>query len=185
MTSNELARWATSIEDIISRSHASTHPGLVELCDALRQSSASQSLQIALVAKAEEARSSYRRWLVAEGSKFSAILIGWPPGFTTPVHDHDGLWGIELVLCGTLHVEEFELDRSGHRRMPALDLAPNTAAIFDNPKYAHACSNSSPTVPALSLHVYGGSLSAYTAYPKPELGFTEKSVRVQTTTEAL
>jgi predicted metal-dependent enzyme (double-stranded beta helix superfamily) len=185
MPLNELTHWCASVEAIISRHQTSTHTELETLCEALRQAAASPGMQLVLRTKAEEARSSYRRWLVSEGSKFSAILIGWPPGFTTPIHDHDGLWGIELVLCGTLHVDEFELDGSAPRPMSALDLSANTAAIFDNPGYAHACSNRSLSAPALSLHVYGGVLSAYTVYPAAGTLSNPLPIRAQTATECI
>ena len=44
----------------------------------------------------------YRRHLVAGGNDdgHTALLIAWPPGYQSPVHDHAGLWGIELVLQG-------------------------------------------------------------------------------------
>jgi hypothetical protein len=50
--------------------------------------------------------------------------------------------------------------------MRALDLQRDGAAIFDDATYAHACSNPSADVPALSLHVYGGPLLSYAVYPQ-------------------
>jgi predicted metal-dependent enzyme (double-stranded beta helix superfamily) len=112
----------------------------------------------------------YRRHLVAGGSDdgYTALLIAWPPGYQSPVHDHAGLWGIELVLEGALAIEEFS--RDGVAGEPALAhertliLGIGDAASFTRPDYVHACRNLSSQQPALSLHVYGGVLDEYSAF---------------------
>ncbi|HEY0230008.1 MAG TPA: cysteine dioxygenase family protein [Dokdonella sp.] len=112
----------------------------------------------------------YRRHLIAGGSEqpYSALLIAWPAGHRTPIHDHAGLWGIELVLDGALEVEEFaiggELEQPQLNAQRTLMLGAGDAAVFTGRRYAHRCRNLSSTRPALSLHVYGGVLDRYHAF---------------------
>lgn len=112
----------------------------------------------------------YRRQLIAAAPDggFTMLLIAWPPGYVTPLHDHAGLWGIELVLDGALQVDEFYSD--GDPAEPALQaqrsllLGCGDAAVFTDPAYVHRCRNLSATQPALSLHVYGGVLQEYQSF---------------------
>jgi hypothetical protein len=98
----------------------------------------------------------------------SALVMYWPPGHATLPHDHGGLWGIEVVLDGELHVEEYV--RSGSPRVPvlartrAVQLGVGDLALFTSPRYVHRCRNLSNVVPTLTLHVYGGALDRYLAY---------------------
>ena len=112
----------------------------------------------------------YRRQLIAAAPDggYTMLLIAWPPGYVTPLHDHAGLWGIELVLDGALQVDEFYSD--GDRNESALQpqrsllLGCGDAAVFTDPAYVHRCRNLSATQPALSLHVYGGVLHDYQSF---------------------
>jgi len=111
----------------------------------------------------------YRRQLIsaaADGS-YSALLITWPPGHVTPVHDHSQLWGIELVLDGALEVNEFtsiEGPTVDLQFTRSLMLGTGDAATFLDPGYVHSCRNLSDAAPALSLHVYGGMLDDYRSF---------------------
>jgi predicted metal-dependent enzyme (double-stranded beta helix superfamily) len=118
----------------------------------------------------------YRRHLIATGSNssYTALLIAWPPGYRTPLHDHDGLWGIELVIDGALAIEEF--GKGGEAREPALEhqrtliLGIGDATAFTSPGYVHSCRNLSAQRTALSLHVYGGVLDEYSTFHTTTLG---------------
>ncbi|MFT3789883.1 MAG: cysteine dioxygenase family protein [Rudaea sp.] len=112
----------------------------------------------------------YRRQLIAAApdGAYTMLLIAWPPGYVTPLHDHAELWGIELVLDGALQVEEYFSD--GDSQQPALQphrslmLGSGDAAVFIDPAYVHRCRNLSAQRPALSLHVYGGVLDHYRSF---------------------
>ena len=122
----------------------------------------------------------YRRQLIAAAADggYTMLLIAWPPGYVTPLHDHAGLWGIELVLDGALQVEEFFSD--GDALAPtlqpqrALMLGSGDSAVFLDPAYVHRCRNMSLQQPALSLHVYGGVLDQYQSY----VGVKDEQYRV-------
>lgn len=98
---------------------------------------------------------------------YEALLIVWPPGHATPVHDHDGLWGIEYVLDGALEVEAFSLSLRDTPHLVsrgATILGIGDHAAFSDADYAHRCRNLSLRQPTLSLHVYGGELDSYRSF---------------------
>ena len=43
-----------------------------------------------------------RIWTDPDG-RFTVVGMTWLPGQGTPVHDHAGRWGAELVVRGTMH----------------------------------------------------------------------------------
>jgi predicted metal-dependent enzyme (double-stranded beta helix superfamily) len=118
-------------------------------------------------------RRGFERWLLAERSKppLSVLVMAWPPNHLTPVHDHAGLWGLELTLHGALEVQSYTRDPlSGDLRAQDLDwLGPGDATWFEGDRnYAHRCRNLSRYDTALTLHVYGGDLAEYLAYEQAE-----------------
>ncbi|MHA6204718.1 cysteine dioxygenase [Dyella soli] len=115
--------------------------------------------------------SGFERWLVARQVKpgISVLVAAWPANHATPVHDHGGLWGLELALHGALEVESWERDSRGQAlRMHGRDwLGPGDASWLDaDDHYARRCRNLSRHDTALTLHVYGGDLAQYVAYER-------------------
>lgn len=109
----------------------------------------------------------YRRHLIASNAEYQALLIAWPPAYQTPLHDHGGLWGVELVLDGVLAVDEYAKSDAGTTRLTpqrSLVLGIGDAAAFSGHDYVHACRNLSAERATLSLHMYGGILEQYSAY---------------------
>jgi hypothetical protein len=104
----------------------------------------------------------------------SALLMYWPPGHATLPHDHDGLWGIELILDGTLAVHEFV--RLDHGEAAALApcgtrlLGIGDAVLFTGPRYVHRCRNLSNAHPTLTLHIYGSELNAFNVWEPDDTG---------------
>src|ERR1700733_6064015 len=103
----------------------------------------------------------FERWLLAERSKpaISVLVMAWPPNHLTPVHDHAGLWGLEVTLLGALEVQSYARDPvSGTLRMKGRDwLGPGDGTWFEGDEsHAHRCRNLSNHDMALTLHVYGG-----------------------------
>lgn len=112
---------------------------------------------------------SYRRIPLGIGKarNYEALLIVWPPDHATPIHDHDGLWGIEFVLDGTLEVESFQLYPTPPihlERDHSLVVGVGDHIAFSQADYAHRCRNLSKRRQALSLHVYGGELNRYRSF---------------------
>ena len=115
----------------------------------------------------------FERWLLAERSKpaLSVLMMAWPPNHLTPVHDHAGLWGLELTLHGALEVQSYIRDPvSGDLRMHGRDwLGPGDGTWVEGDQHhAHRCRNLSRYDTALTLHVYGGDLAQYFAYEQTE-----------------
>ncbi len=107
------------------------------------------------------------------------MLIAWPPNHQTPLHDHGGLWGIELVLDGVLAVKEYQvgpdLGPVELRLQRTQILGAGDAAVFSGRDYVHSCRNLSPNRPALSLHLYGGALQSYATFAADEFGYCQPS----------
>lgn len=104
---------------------------------------------------------------------YEALLIVWPPNHATPIHDHDGLWGIEFVLDGVLEVEAFDLSLQTEphlvsREVVILGIGDHVA--FSDADYAHRCRNLSTNRATLSLHVYGGELNSYRSFHPEDEG---------------
>jgi predicted metal-dependent enzyme (double-stranded beta helix superfamily) len=119
--------------------------------------------------------SSYRRIALADPAThgYESLLIIWPPSHATPVHDHDGLWGMEIMLDGVLEVEAFDLSLAAHphlvsRGTSVIGIGDHLA--FSDADYAHRCRNLSSNRAAVSLHIYGGALDSYRSYHPEEAG---------------
>lgn len=98
---------------------------------------------------------------------YSALLIRWPGAYVTEVHDHDGLWGVEVVLDGALEVTSYVIARHPRLRLDAHRrdlLGVGDCAVFSGVDHAHRCRNLSSTGAALSLHIYGGALRGFQSY---------------------
>jgi len=105
---------------------------------------------------------------------YSVLLIAWPAGHASPVHDHDGLWGIDVVLDGVLEIEAFSLVGPDAPRSSPTDsriLGVGDYLSFPGTGYAHRCRNLSTRQPALSLHVYGGELRRYRTFHETRGGW--------------
>jgi predicted metal-dependent enzyme (double-stranded beta helix superfamily) len=99
--------------------------------------------------------------------RYTGLMMVWPAGYSTPIHDHAGLWGIEMVLQGALSVEDYELvtDERGDTqpRFVGTTLLEEgqSCAFLGTAGHAHRCANLSARRPAVTLHVYGGLLQTY------------------------
>jgi hypothetical protein len=165
------AGWSCALRNIAEGLHGEITPKeITELRDALTSLAWAEGCPRAASFFAGKEAPRYRRQLIAAASdrSYTMLLIAWPPGYVTPLHDHAELWGIELVLDGALQVEEFFSD--GDALQPALEpqrtlmLGSGDAAVFIDPAYVHRCRNLSAHQPALSLHVYGGELDHYQSF---------------------
>jgi len=174
--------WTHRVLATVARSLGEGGRGDVAfLADALAPSPWWEGCPVAADALAGAGR--YRRLSLRrpQGSDdYAVLLIAWPPGHATPIHDHDGLWGIELVLDGVLQVESFAIAVT-----PSLQLVPRETtplgigdhAAFSDRDYAHRCRNLSVQRPALTLHVYGGALERYRAYDRDAAGRWDSVLR--------
>lgn len=111
----------------------------------------------------------FTRWLYERerDGRYTGLIMIWPPAHSTPIHDHAGLWGIEMVLQGSLGVEDYELVSDEHGRthphfVATTLLGEDESCAFQGAGgHAHRCTNLSARRPAVTLHVYGGLLETY------------------------
>jgi predicted metal-dependent enzyme (double-stranded beta helix superfamily) len=183
-------RWLIDVRrELAALSPSPTVAAIEQLSDRLAQEALQLDAPRSAALEDANAPARYRRHLLAGGNElsYSALLISWPAAHRTPIHDHAGLWGIELVLDGALEVEEYatgsDLAAPQLVRQRALMLGVGDAAVFTGRRYAHRCRNLSSTRPALSLHVYGGVLDRYHVFqadPQGRFNARPRHARVDT-----
>ena len=118
------------------------------------------------------------RWLFEreQQGRYTGLIMVWPSGYSTPIHDHDGLWGIEWVLQGALGVDDFEVvdraDGYADTRFIGTTVLDEgqSCAFLGTRGHAHRCSNLSSRRPAITLHLYGGLLEMYRNYESTRSG---------------
>lgn len=120
----------------------------------------------ALRALCDKQPDTFSRWLFERerDGRYTGLVMVWPAGYSTPIHDHAGLWGIELVLQGALGVDDYEVepDNAQPRFIGSTVLDEGQSCAFNGTSgHAHRCTNLSARRPAVTLHVYGGLLEAY------------------------
>ena len=114
------------------------------------------------------------RWLLAQRSQpaVSVMVMAWPANHRTSLHDHAGLWGLELTLVGALEVQSWRRDPDSDalRALGRDWLGPGDGIWFEGDRnHLHRCRNLSQHETALTLHVYGGELTRYLAYEQAGL----------------
>ena len=159
-----------ALRDIAFDYGVGEHPDLATMARELsRQVFQNQTALANDVADLRTRNRGFERWLVSQRGKqgISVLVMAWPANYATPIHDHDGLWGLELALHGALEVESWDRGTDGKiLRQTGRDwLGPGDATWFDaDDQYAHRCRNLSRHETALTLHVYGGDLAQYFTY---------------------
>ena len=93
--------------------------------------------------------------------RFSVVAFVWGPGQSTPIHDHR-VWGLLGVLRGAERAQAYE--RSGQRYARRGDSVLLQAGQIDvvSPTVGdiHQVSNAFADRASVSIHVYGGNVSA-------------------------
>lgn len=170
LTASSVAPWGKRVLALIDtcidrKGHADTAAICERLVESIRWPDCPRAPRLA----SEGASASYRRIALNDGRPrgYEALVIAWPPGHVTPIHDHDGLWGLELVLDGVLQVDSFHLSEDPSIVLSAEDsivAGVGDHVLFTDTSYAHQCRNFSQHRMALSLHVYGGELNSYRSF---------------------
>jgi predicted metal-dependent enzyme (double-stranded beta helix superfamily) len=155
----------------IALEHASvTEPDLASMARELGQVVHRNSAAIASqLPRLRQRGRGFRQWLLARRGQppVSVMLMAWPANHRTPLHDHAGLWGLELTLVGALEVQSWRRDPdSGDLRALGRDwLGPGDSTWFEGDQnHLHRCRNLSQHETALTLHVYGGELNRCSTY---------------------
>ncbi|GLQ52119.1 cysteine dioxygenase [Dyella flava] len=165
-----ITRWAERILDTVDACMRENKPIDVDhLAEVLASAPTWQGCPHTEDVADAASASGYRRIALTDHATrgYDALLIVWPPGHATPIHDHDGLWGMEIMLDGVLEVEAFDLSLQEHphlvsRGVSVIGIGDHLA--FSQADYAHRCRNLSSNRAAVSLHIYGGALDTYRSY---------------------
>jgi predicted metal-dependent enzyme (double-stranded beta helix superfamily) len=170
LTTSSIAPWGKRVLALIDSCIDQTgHADTAKICERLTESVRWSGCPRAPRLASDVASASYRRIPLNDGRPrgYEALVIAWPPGHITPIHDHDGLWGLELVLDGVLQVDSFHLSEDPSIVLDAEDTivaGVGDHVLFTDTSYAHQCRNFSRNSMALSLHVYGGELNSYRSF---------------------
>ena len=127
---------------------------------------------------------SYARRLLHKNDDlgYTAVVMTWGPGQRTPLHDHAGIWCVEVVVKGEMDVTQYELEREDgglcrFRRRDPVHAGIGSAGCLIPPFEHHVLANASPD-PSMTLHVYGGEITRCNVYlPRPD-GWYERQTRV-------
>ncbi len=115
----------------------------------------------------------YARKLIFRDPRERFVVVGmtWGIGHASPLHDHAGLWGAEIVVDGTMSETLFTLleraadgryrfEAGTHRIAEA-----GAVGLLIPPLEYHDFSNVGTNV-ARTLHVYGGDLTSSNAFAR-------------------
>ncbi|HTC27474.1 cysteine dioxygenase family protein [Dyella sp.] len=170
LTTSSIAPWGKRVLALIDACmDRNGHVDTTMICERLTESVRWPDCPHAPQLASDATSASYRRIALNDGRPrgYEALVIAWPPGHVTPIHDHDGLWGLELVLDGVLQVDSFHLSEDPSVALNAQDTivaGVGDHVLFTDTSYAHQCRNFSRNSMALSLHVYGGELNSYRSF---------------------
>jgi 3-mercaptopropionate dioxygenase len=105
---------------------------------------------------------------------YTAVVMTWAPGQSTPLHDHGGLWCVEGVVDGVMEVTRYDLaDQSNGSyafvERGKLRAEVGSAGSLIPPVDYHILGNALDNRPSLTLHVYGGDLTeCHVFLPRPD-----------------
>ncbi len=102
-------------------------------------------------------------------NRFTVIGMTWAPGQSSPLHDHAGYWGAEIICAGVFREVTYRLlDRDSQGRCMFVrdresQLTRGGISTLLPPLEYHEFGNAGTTT-AYSLHVYGGDLERCNAF---------------------
>lgn len=101
--------------------------------------------------------------------QFVVVAMTWAPGQGSPLHDHAGLWGAEIVVDGTMNETMFALTGRGEDGRYRFERGAHrisgrgTVGVLIPPLEYHDFGNGGSAV-AHTVHVYGGDLTTSQAF---------------------
>lgn len=103
--------------------------------------------------------------------KFEVIALVWQPGQYTPLHDHDGTWGVEGVLTGQMKVTSFLQietkfpDLAKLCETGVITIGPEATGKILPPADCHILEQQGEET-AITIHVYGKRLKKLKVFEK-------------------
>ncbi len=129
----------------------------------------------------------YARRLIWEDAAGRFVIVGmtWEPAQGSPLHDHDGLWGAEIIVDGLMRETSFRALESDARERVRFVCdreeiaAPRSIGIVIPPLEYHSFRNMG-TATAHTVHVYGGVLNRCTVFsPDTDGWWTRRRAELQ------
>lgn len=109
----------------------------------------------------------YTRNLIGYDEKFTLLLLCWPAGLASGIHDHAEASCWMKILSGRMRETRYAFpgdattgDDAAHKDESSLtvtqvtDLGPEEAAYIDDSRGLHKMGNASQIAPSVSLHIY-------------------------------
>lgn len=98
--------------------------------------------------------------------RFEVIALVWEPGQSTPLHDHDGTWGVEGVFSGRIKVDNYiQVEKVSDKvrklcHAGTLTVSEQSTAQLLPPADCHIL-EAAGDQPAITIHVYGKQLNSF------------------------
>jgi len=114
------------------------------------------------------------RVFVDPEDRFCVVAMVWGPGQGTVIHDHGGVWCVEGVYQGKMHIVRYNLDHRDGDRCHFKRVEEITAGVGEVgnliPPYEYHVMENLTEQPAVTLHVYGRELKSCRRYLPSEDG---------------
>jgi predicted metal-dependent enzyme (double-stranded beta helix superfamily) len=109
--------------------------------------------------------------------RYTVIAMVWGKGQGTPLHDHAGIWCVECVYRGRIHVTSYSV-RGGDpergivqfEKETEITAGPGEAGALIPPFEYHTIANADST-PSITIHVYGGDMTHCHAFTPVDGGY--------------
>ena len=158
-----LSGFTAALDDLVAQTtEAHTCAAFVQrtLPDLLQSSNCLPAAQM------QPAADSYARHLIHRHphGRYVMVAMVWQPGQRTPIHDHGGVWCVEGVYQGQMHITQYDVTalEAGHvSATPTREITAglgNVGALIPPYEY-HVMANTSQET-AVTLHVYGADLQS-------------------------
>jgi len=100
---------------------------------------------------------------------YTAVVMTWGPGQRTGLHDHAGIWCVEVVIEGRMRVIRYDLTREAagvyaFAEQNEINARVGDAGSLIPPFEYHVLANAQPDATSVTLHVYGGEMDRCNLY---------------------
>jgi predicted metal-dependent enzyme (double-stranded beta helix superfamily) len=126
----------------------------------------------------------YSRRLVYSDAweRFTIIAMTWGVGHRTPLHDHAGVWCVEVVVDGDMEVVNYQLMEETanglcrfEKRGTARAHPASSGALI--PPFEHHIFGNCGTQPSHTLHIYGGPMNRCNTFQPVSEGWFQRQSR--------
>ncbi len=124
----------------------------------------------------------YARRLVHRdpAGRYTVLALVWDRGQGTELHDHSGMWCVECVYRGRVEVTSFSI-RGGDAERGLVQFAQESRIVAGPgesgaliPPFEYHVLRNPDAVPAVTVHVYGGEMTACHVFEPVEGGWRRR-----------